>query len=190
MKRLRRILIVISIGIVVITAFAFAVGRYQKYSNANSSAEYREETEHPEFFLDQSLTTIYRDDGKIDYQFNGEHLEHFKKSDVMQGKMVYFIFYKQNELTWHARADNATFLNKNKKIILSNNVRIWQPARNLELTTAEITFNEARQYAETNKPVTIKSPAGITKSIGMKVDLDRENLQLLSSVTGLYHAKK
>jgi lipopolysaccharide export system protein LptC len=190
MIRFRRIAIASSAGFIVIAVIVFAIGQYQQYSNKNNTTEYLPKAETPEFFLEQSLTTVYRQDGQIDYQFNGEYLEHFKKSDMMQGKMVYFIFFNKDELTWHARADNATFLNKNRKIILRDNVRIWQPARNLELTTSKITFTETREYAETDKPVTIKSPAGVTRSIGMKLDLERENLQLLSTVTGLYHAKK
>lgn len=190
MTPLRRTLILISASIVVLGAIVFAVIQYRQYSNKNIAAIATEEAESPEFFLEQSLSTVYRDDGSIDYQFNSEYLEHFKKSDSIQGKMVYFIFFGQDGLTWHARADKVIFLNKNKKIVLSDNVRIWRPERNVELTTDKITFNEAREYAETASPVTIKSTAGLTHSIGLKVDLNRENLQLLSAVTGLYHVKK
>jgi lipopolysaccharide export system protein LptC len=190
MKKIRRILIALTAIALVGAAIVFGIGKYREYSSINIPAEERPLAENPDFFLEQSLTTVYREDGKIDYQFNGEHLEHFKKSDTMQGKMVYFIFFDRDEHTWHARADKVVFLNKNKKIILSENVRIWQPARNLELTTDKITFNETREYAETDRPVTIKSPNDITRSIGMKLDLQHENLKLLSTVTGLYHVKK
>lgn len=190
MTTLRRILITLASIAVVSAVIILAVSQYQQYRTGHTPVETVSETESPDFFLDQSLTTIYRDNGQIDYQFNGEYLEHFKQADVVQIKMVYFIFFGSDGLTWHARADRATFLNKSKKITLNDNVRIWRPERNMELTTSSITFNEAREYADTDRPVTIKSQAGVTRSIGMKLDLNRENLQLLSKVTGLYHVKR
>lgn len=186
----RRILFILIISALVLGLIAFAITQYQEHSSKNMVIDASEELESPDFFLEQSLTTIYRDNGQIDYQFNGEYLEHFTQSDVVQIKMVYFIFFGGDGLTWHARADRATFLNKSKKITLNDNVRIWRPERNLEMTTSSITLNEAREYAETGSAVTIKSPAGVTHSVGMKLDLNRENLQLLSRVTGLYHVKQ
>ena len=190
MTTLRRILIALASIAVVSGVIILALGQYQQYRDQHITAETISETENPDIFLDQSLTTIYRDNGEIDYQFNGEYLEHFKQADIVQIKMVYFIFFGRDGLTWHARADRATFVNKSKKITLNDNVRIWRPERNMELTTSSITFNEAREYADTDSAVTIKSPAGITHSVGMKLDLNRENLQLLSKVTGLYHVKR
>jgi LPS export ABC transporter protein LptC len=148
------------------------------------------ETETPQFFLEQAVTTRYHQDGSIDYQFNSEHLDYFKSTDNAIGHSNYFIFYNDDGLTWHARSDQAVFLNDNHNIQLTGNVRIWQPARHLELTTDEMTFDEPQQYAETSKPVTLNSTSGVTHSTGMKVDLNREKLQLLSAVTGTYHAKK
>jgi len=148
-----------------------------------------EQAETPQFFVDQSLTTEYREDGSIDYQFNSEHFDYYKNSDHAEGRMVYFIFFNGSGQSWHSRADQATFFNDSKKIQLRGNVRIWQPTRNLELTTDEIAFNETREYAQTDKPVTIKSTVGVTHSTGMIIDLQQEKLQLLSAVTGSYHVK-
>src|SRR6185295_16674139 len=128
-------LFILIISALVLGLVSFAVTQYQEHGSKNTVAETSEEFESPDFFLEQSLTTIYRDNGQIDYQFNGEYLEHFRQSDVVQIKMVYFIFFGSDGLTWHARADRATFLNKSKKITLNDNVRIWRPERNLEMTT-------------------------------------------------------
>jgi lipopolysaccharide export system protein LptC len=188
--RFRRIFIVIISSVIVVGVVIFGTAKYQQYTNKNIPVEIPEETENPDFFLEQSLSTVYRDDGQIDYQFNGEYLEHFKTSDAVHIKMAYFIFFGRDGLTWHARADKAIFLNNTKNIVLRDNVRIWRPERNLELTTDKISFDQDREYAETERPVTIKSPAGVTHSVGMKLDMKRENLQLLANVTGLYHVNR
>jgi len=180
-----RPLFLIVLGIALVLSFF----RYEESINEKNTLLTTPEQEQPEFFLDQSLTTRYLPDGSIDYQFNSEHLDYYKNANLAQSKMAYFIFFSSDGHNWHTRADNAIFSNDNKKIQLNGNVKIWQPTRNLELTTDELFVSEKKDYAETDKPVTIKSAAGITHSTGMTVDLNAEKLQLLSNVTGTYHVK-
>ena len=185
MFALRPFLLLILCGVL-----AWSVIRYQQSVNENTNTNTPEASESPEFFLDQSLTTLYYEDGSIDYQFNSEHIDYFKGSDSALAKNVYFIFFSKDGHTWHARSDSATFFNDSKEIQLDGNVRVWQPARNLELTTHTLRFDENRNYADTLDPVTINSPAGVTHSIGMNADLKLEKLHLLSAVVGNYHATK
>jgi len=182
---LRPLLLFILCGVVI-----WSVVRYQQTMNENVSPVVSEVAENPETFLDQSLTTLYREDGTVDYQFNSEHIDYFNSSNSALARTVYFIFFSKDGHTWHARSDTATFFNDSKKIQLNGNVRVWQPARNLELTTDVLLFDENREYAETADPVIINSPAGTTHSVGMNVDLKLEKLHLLSAVTGTYHVKK
>jgi len=176
--------------LVLCCVLVLSIIHYQQSMNENAAPAISEAIENPESFLDQSLTTEYREDGSVDYQFNSEHLDYFKSTDSALGKTVYFIFFSKDGHTWHTRADQATFRNGNRQIQLNGNVRAWQPARNLELVTDELVFNETREYAETDKPVIIKSAIGTTNSIGMRIDLKDEKLWLLSAVTGTYHVKK
>jgi len=143
--------------------------------------------EAPQFFLDQAFTTRYRQDGNIDYQFNSDHIDYFRSADTAVGTANYFIFYTADNHSWHARSDVAHFINGNRDITLSGQVRIWEPDRHLELTTDTIRFDESKQTAETAEPVTVNSTFGETHAIGLKADFNREKLQLLSAVTGTYH---
>jgi LPS export ABC transporter protein LptC len=185
-KSYRMVPVLLLLAVLVATGLHYTLNETQETPATPTPAK----TETPQFFLEQAVTTRYHEDGSIDYQFNSEHLDYFKSTDNAIGHSNYFIFFKDDGLTWHARSDRAVFLNNNHNILLTGNVRIWQPLRHLELTTDEMTFDEPRQYAETSKPVTLNSTSGVTRSTGMKVDLNREKLQLLSAVTGTYHVQK
>ncbi len=43
-----------------------------------------------------------------------------------------------------------------------------------------------RQYAETSKAVKMRSPRGQHEAIGMRADLSKDHIELLSEVRGTY----
>lgn len=144
----------------------------------------------PQFFLEQSLTTHYTEQGKIDYQMNSDYLEYFKHNDTANIKQAYFIFYNQNRLPWHSRSDQATLFNKSSDIQLSGNIKIWQPDRQIEITTDSLLLSDSRSIAETSDVIYLKSPTGNLKSKGMKADFNAERLQFFSDVSSEYHSSK
>lgn len=144
----------------------------------------------PEFFLEQSLTTSFTSDGKVDYQMNSDHLEYYKYGDNAHIKKAYFIFYNKDGRSWHSRSDVATVFNARDEIALSGNIRIWQPDNQLEITTQSLLLSNARSIAETPDIIHLKSPSGNIQSQGMKADLNAEKLQFFSNISSEYHSTK
>jgi len=142
--------------------------------------------EPPESILEQMVSTRYQPDGKIYSQLTSDHVEYFKQTDTTTVAHPYYIVYNQNGYTWHARADQALVFKENDGAQLTGNVRVWQPERQAELDTSTLLIKPEIQYAETDKPVVIKSPYGTTDATGMKLDMNAETLNLLSAVHGTY----
>jgi len=184
MAKLRPLLILLVFVLLIFSIVKFETQRREKHRERSVAKDI------PEFFLEQSLTTNYTLDGKIDYQMNTDYLEYFKHNDTANIKQAYFIFYNQNRLPWHSRSDQATLFNNNADIQLSGNIKIWQPDRQMEITTDSLLLSDSRSIAETSDIIYLKSPSGNLKSKGMKADFNAEKLQFFSDVSSEYHSFK
>jgi LPS export ABC transporter protein LptC len=184
MAKLRPLLLLILFILLIVLTLKFEARRRENQQERSSAKNI------PEFFLEQSLTTSFTSNGKVDYQMNSDYLEYFKHGDTANIKNAYFIFYNENGHTWHSRSDTATLFNTRDEIDLSGNVRIWQPDSQLEITTQGILLSNSRSVAETSEMINLKSPSGNLQSQGMKADLNEEKLQFISAVSSEYHTHK
>lgn len=184
MARIRPALILLLFLTLIFAALRFESERLERTAQKSSQPN------AAEFFLEQAITTHYTPQGKIDYQLNSDHLEYFKQTETANVTQAYFIFYNQAGQTWHSRSDTATLFNSSDDIALAGNIRIWQPDRHLEITTQSLNLSHSRSIAETLDPIQLKSPAGVTQSVGLKLDMNQEKLQLVSQVVGHYTTTK
>lgn len=184
MAKLRTLLAVLVFVLLIVSILTFEKQRREK-NQQNASV-----INVPEFFLEQSLTTSYTNAGNIDYQMNSDYLEYFKQDDTAKIKQAYFIFYNANRLPWHSRSDQATLFNNSEEIQLSGNIKIWQPDRQMEITTDSLLLSDSRSIAETSDVIYLKSPSGNLKSKGMKADFNADKLQFFSDVTSEYYSSK
>lgn len=173
------------IFLLVCSIIAVAIIQIERKRQAQQAAK-QPGTEAAEFYLDQAVTTHYNDDGSVHYQVTGEHLEYFRQKDTMVIQRPYFILHSKDGHTWHTRADTATVLPDDNGVELEGSVRAWQPERNVELTTASLLLVPAREYAQTDKAITIKSVSGTTRGVGMSVDLMAETMKINAHVSSSY----
>ena len=179
----QRFLIIIVFILLIATFFL----RYEKNNQPDISSDSTVK-EPVEFFLNQSLTTRYRSNGTVHYRFNSDKLEYFKDSDIAMVNEPRMVIYNEQANQWYISASKAKVLAGGKGMRLEGDVRIWKTDAVLEIITDELYVIPEREYAETNALVTLKSTSGLTKSMGMRVDLKNEKFQLLSQVKGTYYA--
>jgi LPS export ABC transporter protein LptC len=184
MGKLRPLVLLLLFLVLIASVIRFETQRREEFRQKSSA------TEAPEFFLEQSLTTNYTADGKIDYQMNSDYLEYYKFRDTANINQAYFIFYNKDRLPWHSRSDKAVVFNNGEDIQLSGNVKVWQPDRQMEIITESILLSDSRSFAETSDVIHLKSPSGNLKSKGMKADFNTEKLQFFADVSSEYHSNK
>lgn len=139
-----------------------------------------------EYFFRGANARHYRKSGSLHYEFESDYLEYFEATDTTEVSLPKIIMYLKDGTPWHARSDTASVLNQNKTIHLQGNVFIEQRDDTINMKTEELYIIPARDYAETNSPVTITSPAGKTYATGMTLDLQKQRLHLLSKVRSSY----
>lgn len=95
---------------------------------------------------------------------------------------------EQRPAPWRLTADWGHSNAGADRIRLWDNVRAWQETDDglTELTTPELFIEPARQFAETDKAVKMRSPEGRHQAVGMRADLEKDYIELLSEVRGTY----
>ena len=138
---------------------------------------------------DFNLTTMNAA-GRPRYHMQGQTLIHYADDDTAEVKLPQLTLYRQGEAPWSVRAEQARVTAGAETVFLQDQVRVARltdnPDDKLEILTPALQVVPAKQYAETDQPVTITTALGVTRAVGMQADLKLEHLELLAQVRGEY----
>ncbi len=126
----------------------------------------------------------------------------YLKSRLMAEKMVHYlqaktelttpaiVFYKHQQPIWEIQAERGEISNDDNEIWLLGQTHLRRYTLNqfqeLEIITRDVRLQRDTQYAETALATQIISPYGKTHSVGMRVFIPQEKIELLSQVQGNY----
>lgn len=126
----------------------------------------------------------------------------YLKSRLMAEKMVHYlqakteliapemVFYKQQQPVWSIQAERGEISNDDNEIWLLGpaHLRRYTPnqLQELEIITRDVRLQRDTQYAETALATQIINVYGETHSVGMRVFIPQEQIELLSQVRGIY----
>ncbi|MCL6415230.1 LPS export ABC transporter periplasmic protein LptC [Aestuariirhabdus sp. Z084] len=147
------------------------------------------ERQEVDFYLDNAQVTRFNELGKPDHRLKAERVNHFPHNDTTMIREPRVILIRDmGERLISARS--GKLLPGNEDLELWDDVSMTMLSREgLEtgrLDTDFITLYSEQQLAETNRPVVITSPEGITHAVGMKAHLNQDRVQLQSNVRGIY----
>ena len=144
----------------------------------------------PDFYLaDFDLTTMNAA-GRPRYNLQGKWMQHYADDDTSQLTMPDLTVYRPAAPPWRVRADQAQVTAGGESVLLQDDVKLrrvtTERRETLEIDTSTLRVVPAKEYAETDQPVTIVTDLGITRAIGMRADLKQRRLRLLAQVRGDY----
>lgn len=156
------------------------------------------QTKYPQTYLTDIETTQYNEKGDISYTFSAKKVSYFQGNQNRNTKNDYTLIEAPNVVMldpenppWYATAKHGRANEDNTEITLWGNVKIWRTdseGKKSELSSSEFVVKPNAQYAETNKPVMIRSADGVARAVGMKAFLKQDRIQLLSKVRGVHEA--
>jgi lipopolysaccharide export system protein LptC len=175
------------------------------------------EQQYPDAFFVNAKTIQYNEQGNLSHVVISDRANYFEpKASTPESYTLLteprFTFYdvggnnsNNNEKTlttkdpsqkiaWYASSKVAKSANNDEEILLSGNVSLiqQQDTDNTVPTTIhseELLIKPNLQYAETNKPVIIKSASSVTTSTGLTLSLDTNTVELLSNVRSRYEPR-
>jgi len=140
----------------------------------------------PDYTLKGFTTVHMNEQGTRQSQLTAQHLKHYPNANT-QLTAPNMIFYEQKQPIWSVESQRGEVSPDHNHIWLLGDTR-WQrhPQPQITVLTENVHIQMDSQYAQTAAPTTILMPQGKTESIGMRLFLAQQQLELLSQVRGTY----
>lgn len=140
----------------------------------------------PDYTLKAFTTVHMNEQGTLQSRLIAQHLNHYPHANT-QLTAPNMIFYEHKQPIWSVEAQRGEVSPDNNHLWLLGDTR-WQRQQQSQLTvlTENVHVQIDSQYAQTAAPTTILMPQGQTQSIGMRLFLAEQRLELLSQVRGTY----
>lgn len=154
---------------------------------------------YPQAYLVDSRTRRFNPQGQLRYRLDSTRADHFQYSDNGPSDQDYSIilqpkvgFHDPDGPPWYLNAEQGQSNADGSRIRLWEDVQAWQSVEGgrSELLTEELIIFPNRQFAETDKAVKMRSPQGETDAVGMRANLERDHIELLSEVRGTYTSNR
>jgi lipopolysaccharide export system protein LptC len=143
----------------------------------------------PDYVLYHFQSTQLNEQGYLKSRLIAEKMVHYlqAKTELTTPTMV---FYQHQQPVWKIQAERGEISSDDNEIWLLGQTH-WQrytsnKTKELEIITRDVRLQRDTQYAETALATQIVSAYGDTYSVGMRVFLPQEKIELLSQVRGNY----
>lgn len=151
----------------------------------------------PDTIIKQPVLDVFDDSGRKIRQLHGQQLDYFDEDNhsIITAPQVQFEQQSgsQPPVPWQMTANIATIYQASNRIELQGNVQLWSDATQggrTEILTEQLSVDTARQFAETDKAVTIRARSSEAKATGLQADLANERLLLPSHVKEIHEVRR
>ena len=147
----------------------------------------------PDYTMETFTVTEMEATGATHYHLQAESMQHFPDDGSAHLMKPQVRFFSRERVPWTLLAEEGTVTANNTEIHLNGAVVIERPASStqaeLRLTTRNVLIHPHGEVAETREHVMVQDPLNVTRSVGMRVNMNDERLQLLSQVKGTYASR-
>ena len=149
----------------------------------------------PDFYMLNAVVTQYDDEGKLQHKIKADRFTHFPLTDMTALKQPNMQLIPQSgAIPWNIEAKNGRLLsssNYREEVIelWGDVVAIRQKANSKLITiqTMSLTVYPEKEYAETDRKVTIDENSGRTTAAGMKAFFESGKYIFYSTPTERVH---
>jgi len=145
----------------------------------------------PDYTLTDFKTIQMDEHGHLKNQLMAETMTHYPDTNTHL-TAPQMVFYKENgQPKWTVRAEQGEVSSNGNQIWLLGHTTLLQQStpsqpEPLKIISQDVRVQLDTEYAETAAPTTIVSNYGETHSVGMRVWIPTEKIELLSQVRGHY----
>lgn len=145
---------------------------------------------HADSFADNITIKIFDKEGNLIKDLFSKQLIHYPLNDTFIFKSPRILVHKKNQLAWQISAEQGISENHQQQIQLIDKVRIAQPGTGHRVATTidtdKLTYYPQAHQAKTDSHLTLKQPGIILESQGMHLDLNNQQINLLTNFQGTY----
>lgn len=148
--------------------------------------------QHPEAFFREVVVTTMGDDGAPMHRLTAERMDHFPNNSTAELVEPFLLVFQGEESPWEVRSKTAVAQLENDNVWLLGGVRAEHHPRNgdsLVVTTTDLYVVPKENFAQTEQPVTIEQPFGVTQGVGLRSWFKEKRFALLAQVKGRYESR-
>ncbi len=138
----------------------------------------------------------YDNEGNLHYQMNTPLIRRFEVKDSPSDKdyslfttPVFMLVNDPKKPGWFVTSQEGRLENNDTWFILTQEVLARQTSEKqgeITISTGDLRLNLQDQFAETSKAVTMRAAKSQITATGLRADMKREHIELLSNVKGIY----
>lgn len=177
------------LSLVLVSALAFSTWLIRKSITEEQTTAHNS-TDTPDAFMVNATYVRMDQNGNIHNKIFVSRMEHYAANDTSDFTNPEVMIYGQDQMPWKVTANYGQSESGIEEVHLWDNVKIHQSAgtnnNELTITTNSLTIFPQEQSAATNQPITIAQPGTVVNSVGLKANLQKGEVQLLSQAKGTY----
>lgn len=147
-------------------------------------------------YMKNTATRKFNEQGRPAFLLTSTEGEYFQAQNrfVMAAPQVLAHASVEGEQPWHLSAKQSIILNNGQRIDMQGEVYAWQqvgPAiadKKTEIATPFLSYYPDSQQADTDKPISLRTPGHKIDGTGFKGDFAAQTYQILSRVKGRHNA--
>jgi lipopolysaccharide export system protein LptC len=125
--------------------------------------------------------------GKLSRILSGAHMAHYPDDDSVEATAQISHFIDEKGEPWLVLSDKAVTHKGSDQVQLTGNVMITRPNnKDIELYTERLHIDLLTKTADTDQPVRMVSPSGVTYGTGLDADFNKSIVKLHAKVRGNY----
>lgn len=145
--------------------------------------------EVPDYTLKIFNTTRMDEAGQLKSQLTADDMIHYPNINTSITNPV-MVFYRDEHPLWTVQAENGEISPDADQLWLLGDTTLQQHTQKpIKIISRDLWVRIDTEYAHTDAPTTIISNFGETKSIGMRIFMPVEQIELFSQVRGRYVLK-
>lgn len=142
-----------------------------------------------DYYLKDFVITVMDEQGVPAQRMSGSSLTHFSDDDSAEVLQVRVEAFAESPGQWSLQTPQAMVYEGGARVWLPQEVQIQRtgvPGADTTIDTSDAWVYSEREYLETAAAVTITRPDGVTRAMGMELDMAQKQMRLLANVRGEY----
>ena len=147
-------------------------------------------------YMKNTVTRKFNEQGQPAFLLTSTEGEYFQAQNrfVMAAPQVLAHASVEGEQPWHLSAKQSVILDNGQRIDMQGEVYAWQQVgpvisdKKTEISTPFLSYYPDSQLADTDKPISLKTPGHKIDGTGFKGDFAAQTYQILSRVKGRHNA--
>lgn len=186
---MKRVLTNPYLGLTMLIAVAL-LSLWWRQQQPGEQASALDEAQLPDYYLKDFVATTMDETGRPARRLVGASMEQYPDRTSADLDAPLMHVFRKDSRVWVMASETAEVYDGGASVWLQGAVHIFRERHagdgRIDIYTQDLWVYPEQDYAESEHPVTVEDALGVTRGVGVRVDLTRGWLSLLDRVRGMY----